>query len=191
MYAENSESFARMYKPRSTFPPRPSRRTKSLGAPERDGLISWVSQCFALLLLVTTGGCVYFPDTVRTYNGSALPQAQIATVSSYAPDYIVVAAVDGRPIPDAGPTLKRVEIEVLPGQHVIDCRYYPRHQRTESPSELLEKIKRGLVLQANLVDYDVLPPKKMNLNAIAGHNYRVESSGDSFLLRDLSTGVAQ
>ncbi len=183
-FATDPRSFVIMREAASAFPPLPTPGTKSPGTPVRRRLVRLVPLCVAVTLFVTVSGCVYFPNVVHAYDGPSLPQSQIATISSYAPDYIVIIAVDGKPVPDAGPTLKRVEVDILPGQHVIECRYYTRHQRLESLAELREKIRRGLVLEENLVLYDVLPPQKIPLNAIAGHHYRVNASGDTFLLSD-------
>jgi len=108
------------------------------------------SICAALIFVLLTSGCV--GPAVRTYSGDKLQKSEVAVIKGW--NYFAVFGYDCIDIYRIdGSSLKARNVEVLPGWHELEIRWY----------------------NFNFVEPLGLPPRyaEVKLNFEAGHEYKI------------------
>ena len=124
----------------------------------------------ALIIIVLTSGCVRIGPTVKTYSGDKLQESEVAIIKGWWTFYLIgyqgidIYSIDGT-------TLRATKVEVLPGRHELDIRYY---------------FFSMIALVGAPFDY-----ARVTFNFEAGHEYRIKthSNCEYIDIIDINTGA--
>lgn len=115
----------------------------------------WMRGFFVVLAIFTLAGCATSTGPLKTYEGQTRPNTELVLVS--VPEQIEVMAIDGQEPPPS--FLKsRVQLALLPGEHVFSLRYVELFQLTADNHEVIRSKQAAL-----------------RFTAAAGSEYRLET----------------
>ena len=115
----------------------------------------WQWKHLALVLMMSVLAACTAPGPLKTYEGPARPAAVVVLIT--VPEQIEVMAIDGQEPPPS--FLKsRVQLALLPGEHVFSLRYVELFQLSSDEHEVVRSKQAAL-----------------RFTATAGSSYRLES----------------
>lgn len=107
-------------------------------------MMSW--RLIALCMLVGLTGCASQPLPLKTYEGAVRPEQELVLVN--VPEQIEVMAIDGQEPPPS--FLKsRVQLALLPGEHVFSLRYVQLFQINSDEHEVVRSKQAALRFNAS------------------------------------------
>ena len=140
---------------------------------KRESIIQGFSTCVALLIFfVFASGCISVGPAVRTYSGDKLQKSEVAVIKGWWTFYLIgyqgvdIYSIDGT-------VLRATKVEVLPGWHELDIRYY---------------FFSMIALVGAPFDY-----AQVGFNFEAGHEYRIKThfkaNAEYIDIVDVTTGA--
>lgn len=144
---------------------------------------SLLARPLLVVLLLALGGCAANRGPLKAYEGPQLPAGQVALLD--VPEQIQVLAIDGRE-PPANFMTSKLQLALLPGEHVLVLRYVQLFQITSDDHEVVRSSQAALRFTAAAGgQYRLQVPAQRDLQAA-----RQFAKAPQFQLADLAGGAA-